>query len=65
MNLFQNAILLLVSAPYPTAAIVRGAAPAGGTVISLACDYRIAAKESPLLMGLTEVQVGMYFLIMI
>jgi Delta3-Delta2-enoyl-CoA isomerase len=37
--------------------MVRGAAPAGGTVLSIACDYKVG--QAPLTMGLTEVKVGM------
>ncbi|KAI8916376.1 ClpP/crotonase-like domain-containing protein [Gorgonomyces haynaldii] len=59
MGLFQECVGLLISAPYPTVACLRGSAPAGGTVLGLCCDYRIAAKEEPLIMGLTEVFVGM------
>jgi len=42
----------------PIAAAVTGHAPAGGTVIAMFCDYRVAA-EGDWKLGLTEVQVGL------
>jgi 3,2-trans-enoyl-CoA isomerase len=58
MNLFQECVNLLITLPRPSVAIVQGAAPAGGTVLSLSCDYRLGVN-SGFQMGLTEVFVGM------
>ena len=58
MGLFSQVVKLLVTLPQPSVAAVRGFAPAGGTVLSLCCDYRIGS-ESGFTMGLNEVQVGM------
>ncbi|MEE2789550.1 MAG: enoyl-CoA hydratase/isomerase family protein [Myxococcota bacterium] len=43
--------------PSPTVAMLAGAAPAGGTVLALCCDYRYATSRTKL--GLTEVAIGM------
>ena len=43
--------------PIPIAGAITGHAPAGGTVLTLFCDYRIVA-EGNWKLGLNEVQVG-------
>jgi Delta3-Delta2-enoyl-CoA isomerase len=47
----------LASSPIPIAAALTGHAPAGGTVIALYCDWRVAS-EGDFRLGLAEVQVG-------
>jgi enoyl-CoA hydratase/carnithine racemase len=47
----------LAASQVPVAAGITGHAPAGGTVISLFCDWRVAA-QGDFKLGLTEVQVG-------
>lgn len=47
----------LASSPVPICAALTGHAPAGGTVIALFCDWRVAAAGD-FKLGLTEVQVG-------
>jgi enoyl-CoA hydratase/carnithine racemase len=47
----------LASSTIPIAAAITGHAPAGGTVIALFCDWRVAA-QGDFKLGLTEVQVG-------
>lgn len=47
----------LSTSPVPVCAAITGHAPAGGTVIALFCDRRVAAHGEYKL-GLTEVQVG-------
>ena len=47
----------LASSPIPIAAAITGHAPAGGTVLALFCDWRVAARGD-FKLGLTEVQVG-------
>jgi Delta3-Delta2-enoyl-CoA isomerase len=48
----------LASSPIPIAAAITGHAPAGGTVLALFCDWRVAA-EGDFKIGLSEVQVGL------
>ncbi len=47
----------LANAPIPIAVALTGHAPAGGTVLALFCDWRVAA-QGDFKLGLTEVQVG-------
>jgi enoyl-CoA hydratase/carnithine racemase len=48
------------SCALPVVAAINGHAIAGGLVLALCCDWRIAA-EVPFLTGLTEVRVGVPF----
>lgn len=48
----------LASSPIPIAVAITGHAPAGGTVLALFCDYRVAAQGN-FKIGLSEVQVGL------
>lgn len=41
-----------------TVAAVKGACPAGGTCLAMACDYRVLTKDAS--MGLNEVAIGNY-----
>ncbi|KAI9209530.1 ClpP/crotonase-like domain-containing protein [Polychytrium aggregatum] len=59
LNLFQDCCKLLLTISMPTIAVVRGACPAGGTVLSLCCDERIGVSSPSFLMGLNEVAIGM------
>lgn len=47
----------LAGSPVPVVAAITGHAPAGGTVLALFCDSRVAA-QGDFKLGLTEVQVG-------
>jgi 3,2-trans-enoyl-CoA isomerase len=47
----------LACSPIPIVAAITGHAPAGGTVLALFCDWRIAA-QGDFKIGLNEVQVG-------
>lgn len=46
--------------PRPTVAAINGHAIAGGMVLLLACDHRVCTNQ-PVLLGLTEVKVGVPF----
>lgn len=48
----------LAESPVPVVAALSGHAPAGGAVLALHCDYRIAV-EGKFKIGLNEVQVGL------
>ena len=54
---FNQACLALYTLPMPTVAAIVGHAVAGGTVLSLTCDYRLAASGKTK-MGLNEVRIG-------
>ncbi len=53
-----DAIGALACSTIPICAAVSGHAPAGGTVLAIFCDWRIAA-EGPFKIGLSEVLVGL------
>jgi enoyl-CoA hydratase/carnithine racemase len=55
---FFNLTRRLAASPVPVIAALSGHAPAGGAVLALHCDYRIAAAGK-FRMGLNEVQVGL------
>ncbi|MGI9308814.1 MAG: enoyl-CoA hydratase/isomerase family protein, partial [Gammaproteobacteria bacterium] len=59
---FWNAFFLLMnriaSSPVPVIAAVTGHSPAGGAVLAIHCDYRVAAAGR-FKIGLNEVQVGL------
>ncbi len=55
---FYRLLGALASSPIPIAAAITGHAPAGGTVLALFCDWRVA-PEGDWKIGLSEVQVGL------
>ncbi|HXY50689.1 MAG TPA: enoyl-CoA hydratase/isomerase family protein [Terriglobales bacterium] len=55
---FYALMSALASSPIPLAAAITGHAPAGGTVLALFCDWRVAA-DGDAKIGLSEVQVGL------
>jgi Delta3-Delta2-enoyl-CoA isomerase len=55
---FYALMTALAASPIPIAAAITGHAPAGGTVLALFCDWRVAA-EGDWKIGLSEVQVGL------
>ncbi|MCP4708787.1 MAG: enoyl-CoA hydratase/isomerase family protein [Planctomycetes bacterium] len=54
---FNHVCLDLYTLPKPTVAALTGHAIAGGCILALCCDYRIAGKGRKL-MGLNEVKLG-------
>ncbi|HZR84890.1 MAG TPA: enoyl-CoA hydratase/isomerase family protein [Candidatus Binatia bacterium] len=59
-DLYRDVHLRLLTLPKPTVAMVRGHAIAGGLVLVLACDYRLAA-DADYKIGLNEVAIGASF----
>jgi len=55
---FYALLQALAGSPIPIAAAITGHAPAGGTVLSIFCDWRVAV-EGDFRIGLNEVQVGL------
>jgi enoyl-CoA hydratase/carnithine racemase len=54
---FNQVCMDLYTIPKPTIAAITGHAIAGGTILSLCCDYRFIADERKL-MGLNEIKLG-------
>ena len=55
---FDQAVFNLFTLPLPSACAIAGHAIAGGTILALTCDYRLATAEKKLL-GLNEVKLGL------
>jgi Delta3-Delta2-enoyl-CoA isomerase len=55
---FYALLRTLAASPIPVAAAITGHSPAGGAVLALFCDWRIAA-EGKFKIGLNEVAVGL------
>lgn len=50
---------LLENLPFPTCALIDGAALGGGLEVALACDYRIVGTNPKVELGLPEVKLGL------
>lgn len=59
--LLDDLIDALYEYPGPTVACVNGHAIAGGCVIALCCDWRVAAEQPASRIGLNEVALGLEF----
>lgn len=55
---FFRLMSAIAASPVPVAAAITGHAPAGGAILALHCDYRVAA-QGDYRIGLNEVQVGL------
>jgi enoyl-CoA hydratase/carnithine racemase len=49
----------LESLPFPTVAIIDGAALGGGLAVALACDYRLCGSSPRVQLGLPEIKLGL------
>jgi len=54
---FNQLVFDIYAHPPPTAAAIKGHAPAAGTIFAMASDFRVAA-EGRKLIGLNEIQLG-------
>lgn len=61
LRLLEGAVAALYLYPGPTVALVNGHAIAGGCVLTLACDHRVAAANPKIKIGLNEVALGLRF----
>ncbi len=61
LALLDRLVDALYKYPGPTAALVNGHAIAGGAVLALCCDYRVAVDDSGVRIGLNEVALGLRF----
>ncbi len=57
LDAFDRACFRLYTLPLPTVCAIRGHAVAGGHILALTCDFRVAA-EGRTKLGLTEVRLG-------
>ncbi len=61
LRLLDTLIGALYDYPGPTVACIDGHAIAGGCVLALCCDWRVAADQPQLRLGLNEVALGLEF----
>jgi enoyl-CoA hydratase len=58
---FGGFLQRLMTFPTRTIGAINGSALAGGLVLALACDYRVAVKDTNFKFGLNEVAIGLSF----
>lgn len=58
---FENLAVALYTYPAPTVALVNGHAIAGGCILVLCCDHRVASLDRSIKIGLNEVALGLQF----
>jgi enoyl-CoA hydratase len=61
LRLLDDLVDALYEYPGPTVACVNGHAIAGGCVLALCCDWRVAAAPADIRIGLNEVALGLQF----
>lgn len=61
LRLLEDCMTALYLYRGPTVALINGHAIAGGAVLALCCDIRIAANQSSTKIGLNEVALGLRF----
>lgn len=55
----RDVLTALEALPFPTMAVIDGAALGGGFELALACDFRVAGMNPKLKIGLPEVKLGL------
>ncbi len=61
LELLERLFTTLYLYPGPTVALVNGHAVAGGCVLALCCDHRVALDQPKVRIGLNEVALGLRF----
>ncbi|NUP11969.1 MAG: enoyl-CoA hydratase/isomerase family protein [Polyangiaceae bacterium] len=61
LSLFDELVVQILTHDAPVVACVNGHAIAGGCVLMLACDLRVAAAKPSSRIGLNEVAIGLVF----
>ncbi len=61
LSRIASGLLSLWTAPIPTVAAVTGHAIAGGAVLAMACDRRVAIDDPAFRVGVNETALGMVF----
>ena len=61
LKLLELVFSTLYQYPAPTVALVNGHAIAGGCILALCCDARIAAADPSIMIGVNEVALGVVF----
>jgi enoyl-CoA hydratase/carnithine racemase len=61
LRLLETMTSALYTYPAPLVAHVNGHAIAGGCIVAMACDWRVAPRASKLKIGLNEVALGLRF----
>lgn len=58
-NVEEEMLYEIFTCPKPVVAAINGHCTAGGFIISMGCDYRIAVDNPKAKMGMTETKIGM------
>ena len=61
LDTLESLMAALFAYPGPTAAVVNGHAIAGGCILTLCCDHRVALRSPKTRIGLNEVALGLRF----
>ena len=61
LSTLEEVIDALYNYPAPTVAWVNGHAIAGGCLVALSCDHRVASEDPRIRIGLNEVALGLQF----
>jgi enoyl-CoA hydratase len=59
VELGHRVLAMLEELPYPTVAVIDGAALGGGLEVALACDFRVCGTNPKVQLGLPEINLGL------